>query len=102
LNFIFVAKTLYYKYPLDEDWSIRYHILFKDRKMYQNRWVLKSHFTKEYIFLSTKDAKSYIEKYNSAPKLIMGFIHKEDYRKVEINNIGDLHYYLDNKDQPPE
>ena len=99
---IFQVKTLYYKYFLDEEWSVRYHLIFKDRRRYQYKWILKSHFSKEHIFITKEEADSYIETYSSSPKLILGFMLHSDYRKIEINNIGDLNFYIDSDDTPKE
>lgn len=95
MKFKINVKTLYYKYDMDGDWSVRYHLIFKDRKQYEKQWILKSHNDKSYVKLSKKEAQNYIEKYNSKQKLLMGFELGELYKKIELNEIGDLNYYLD-------
>ena len=96
-----MVKTVYYKYNLDGDWSIRFHEIYKDRKKYRDRWVLKSHFSKDHILITRKIAEEYIEKYNAKPKLIVGFLHGTDYKKIELSNKGELFFYLDNEETPP-
>jgi hypothetical protein len=98
----FQVKTLYYKFPLDIDWSIRYHLVFKDRKRYENRWILKSHFDKDYVRLRKWEAMDYIERFNSKPKLILGFDLYDTYRKVEITDRAELRFYIDMDDLPGE
>jgi len=97
---IFNVKTLYYKYSLDDDWSVRFHMIFRDRRRYQNQWILKSHFSKEHIIIKRAEADEYIEAYNSTPTLIMGFVYNDDYYKFHFSSMGELRFFLDNKDLP--
>ncbi len=98
---IFEVKTLYYKFTLDQDWSIRFHFVHRDERKYQYKWILKSHFLKEHIILSKENATEYIEKYKSKPRLILGFVFNKKFKKIEINHRGDLAFYLDKFDVPP-
>ncbi|GEM_PF-2999294 len=91
----FKVKTLYYKYSLNKDWSIRYHLIYKDKKEYQNQWILKSHSLREHILITRKLADEYIEKYSSSSRLILGFYYIGNYRKIEISNLGELFFYID-------
>jgi hypothetical protein len=91
----FTVKTLYFKYPLDNDWSVRFHLIFKGSNKYQYKWILKSHSTKEYLILKKEEAEKYIEKYDTKPKLILGFLFGDIFKKVEISSLGELEYFTD-------
>ncbi len=54
-------RTHYLKWVIDDEWSIRYFFIFETRSEYNHQWVLKSHYTKDYIIMDNLTAMDYIQ-----------------------------------------
>ena len=63
-------RTHYLKWTINSEWSIRYYFTYDARNQYNGQWVLKSHYTKDYIIVTKDEAMDYIQYYcyNTYPK----------------------------------
>jgi hypothetical protein len=80
-------RVHYLKWILNREFSIRYYFRYEKNiyKKYEFKYVLKSHYTKEYIVLSRKEANEYINKYCKKQIEIFGFQYQKRFKKVIIS-----------------
>lgn len=81
-------RTHYIKWALTAEWSIRFFFVFDTKSQYNMKWVLKSHYLKEYIVISEKEAVDYIQKYAKYVKPIEYFSLNEfgkGYRRLIVD-----------------
>jgi len=81
-------RTHYIKWALTAEWSIRFFFVFDTRNQYSKKWVLKSHYLKEYIILNKDEAIEYIQKYAKDLKPVEYFSLNEfgkGYRRLVID-----------------
>lgn len=82
--------TWYFKLNLTDDISIRYYLVFEDRRGLERKWVIKSHSTKEYGIIDSKAVKLIINSHNKdlkdAKEIIGRADNKADYKKIVLNS----------------
>lgn len=54
-------RSHYLKWVIDKEWSVRYYFQYDKDYYYMRKFVLKSHYTKDYIVLTKSEALDYIQ-----------------------------------------
>jgi len=96
--------TWYLKIPLTDDLSVRYFFAFDDMPKFKNKWVIKSHKTKEYAVLNENAVKLILESHNKTLDDAVEIIARQEgeyYRKIELNEKNELLSEEDLKTHPP-
>jgi len=57
----YMNRSHYLKWPITKEWSIRYFFNFDRNNKLNKKFVLKSHYTKDYIELTRPEALDYIQ-----------------------------------------
>ena len=82
--------TWYFKLNLTDDISIRYYLVFEDKRELERKWVIKSHSTKEYGIIDSRAVKLIINSHNKdlkdAKEIIGRADNKADYKKIVLNS----------------
>jgi hypothetical protein len=82
------GRTHYYKFQLNfsEDYSVRYFIIFEDRREYEGQFVLKSHSKRESSIITRSMAEDLIGKLCEIPcEEIIGRRINKNYEKIVIS-----------------
>ena len=93
-------RTHYLKWVLCKEWSVRFFFTYDTRSEYRMKWVLKSHFLKEYIVLSKNEAIDYIQKYAKDVEPVEYFSlneFKKGYRRLVVCPVSGVDVYIDRK-----
>ena len=53
-------RSHYLKWKINDEWSVRYFFVFDKKPQFQKKFVLKSHYTKDYIEIPRTVATDYI------------------------------------------
>jgi len=94
----------YLKIPLTDDLSVRYFFAFDDMPKFKNKWVIKSHSTKEYAILDKKAVELILKSHHKTLEDAVEIIARQQgdyYRKIEINEKAELFAEEDLKAHPP-
>ena len=82
--------TWYFKLNLTDDISIRYYLVFEDKRELERKWVIKSHSTKEYEIIDSRAVKLIINSHKKDLKDTKEIIgradNNADYKKIVLNS----------------
>jgi hypothetical protein len=80
-------RTHYLKWTINAEFSIRYFFVYDDKPQYVGQFVLKSHYTKEYVILTRIEAVEFIQSecVEYEPKEYWSLVENKKYRRVVID-----------------